>query len=120
MKNVEWDAITLGRSETRKNSEANRAAVIELVLERSTVPLTREQVGAVVDVFKTFTEAGTPFMPFGNRFGVGVMGEQLAIVGLARSIPRDAALNLGTWLLVLGDFTDEEIAEERRKALGGE
>ena len=103
-----------------KNSEVNREKLVELVAERLTVPATREQIGAVVDAFKTFTEEAAPFMPFGNRFGVGVMGEQLVIVGMGKRISRDAALNLGTWLLVLGDFTDDELAAERRKALGDE
>ena len=103
-----------------KNSEMNRERLITHVLANVSPAglVTREQVAAVVDVFRTFTVAREPFAPFGNRFGVAVLGEEIPIVGLGVRIPRDAALNLGTWLLVLGDFTDEQIATERRRALG--
>lgn len=78
--------------------------------------LSREQVRQVFNAFRTLAKKPRA-MPFGNRFLVGSVGADVAIMALEVRLERDHALNLVTWITLVAGLEEGELEAARTAAI---
>jgi hypothetical protein len=101
------------------------AKAIDRIVLRSGGALNSDHVRCVFAILRSFARkpsvAGIALPEGTNRFLVGAAGnDEIAILGLEVRISRADALNLLTWMTLVGGFDASELEQARNEALAGE